>query len=156
MRGITCPAVLTQAFLLREDGFGQCQCFGQAKRWPPHWKSVLAHFAKLIKAVSAVATRGRCCRSVHQFVHLKACLEAKLMRSPWVWTATEQNRLLGFHSSCSSYKALPLLWVQKRVLWLGGWYKCAVCRAELVPLCGNQQHPAFSRQAAAYIHLMEE
>lgn len=79
------------------------------------------------------------------------------MGSPWVWTVTEQNRLLGVHGSCSSYRALPLLWVQKRMLWLGSWCGCAVCRAELVPLRGDQQHPAFSRQAsAAHIHFMEE
>lgn len=48
-------SVLTQAFLPQEGSFGQCGCFGQAKWWPPHRKSVLARFAKLIKAVSAVA-----------------------------------------------------------------------------------------------------
>lgn len=79
------------------------------------------------------------------------------MRSPWVWTATEQNRLLGVHISCSSYKAVPLFWVQERILWLGSWCGHAVCRAELVPLRGDQQHPAFSRQdGAAYVHLLVE
>lgn len=53
--------------------------------------TVLAHFAKLIKAVSAVATHGRCCRSIDQCARLKACLKAKLMRSPWVWTAAGQK-----------------------------------------------------------------
>lgn len=91
VRGIPCPAVLTQAFLPQGGGFGQCHCFGQAEQLPPHWKSVLAHFAKLIKAVSAVSYHDRCCRSIYQFAHLKACLEAKLMGSPWVWTATEKN-----------------------------------------------------------------
>lgn len=50
-----CPAGLTQAVLPQEGGFGQCKCFDQAKRWPPHQKSLLAHFARLLKAVFAVA-----------------------------------------------------------------------------------------------------
>lgn len=98
----------------------------------------LSSLCQVDKSCFCCCSCGRCCRSTHQFARLKACLKAQLMRSAWVWTATEQNRLLGVHISCSSYKALPLRWVQKRVLWLGSWCGHAVCRAELVPLHGHQ------------------
>lgn len=74
------------------------------------------------------------------------------MKSPWVWTAAELTRLLGVHILCSSYKALPLCWVQKRILWLGSWCGCAICRAELEPLHMETNNIQPSAGAACLIY----
>lgn len=73
-----------------------------------------------------------------------------------MWTANYQNRLLVVLISCSSYKTLPLCWVQKRMLCLGSWCGRAVCRAELIPLLETNSIQLQQAGWCAHLHLLEE
>lgn len=145
-----CPAVLIQAFLAQEMDLVRVNVLVKQSHDHLTGNHSLSSLCQVDKSCFCCCSDGRCCRSMQQFAHLKA------MRSPWVWTANYQNRLLVVLISCSSYKTLPLCWVQKRMLWLGSWCGRAVCRAELIPLLETNSIQLQQAGWCAHLHLLEE